>query len=357
MRAWQAILIALVLALGLGVYLFREPIALHLAERELDQALTLEPRSGLPDGLAAGVCGSGSPMPSPERAGPCIVVQAGDHLFLVDAGDGAVRNLARMRFPVARLEGIFLTHFHSDHFDGLGAVLLQRWGTSGAASPLPVYGPRGVEQVVQGLNLAYAQDRDYRVAHHGAAVMPPTGQGGDPHPFDANPDGSLTPVLQTDGLSVYMFQEYHDPAKPAVGYVFDYKGRRLVISGDTRPNLNLYNASKGADLLVCEALSPVLVGLQHDAALRAGRPNLAHIFRDIVTYHTTPEQAADIASRAQVRRLVLVHIIPPVSAGPLEGVFLGRARNIYRGPLQIGRDGDVIFLPAHSNREAAFRRF
>jgi ribonuclease Z len=69
---------------------------------------------------------------------------------------------------------------------------------------------------------------------------------------------------------------------------------------------------------------------------------------DILDYHTTPEQAAEIATRAKVKLLLLYHIVPPLPLSALEGPFLGKAREIYSGPLSVGRDGDLVSMPAGS---------
>ena len=82
-----------------------------------------------------------------------------------------------------------------------------------------------------------------------------------------------------------------------------------------------------------------------EAAAKGGRKNVAKIMHDILDYHTTPEEAAEIASRAKVKALLLYHIVPPLPLSPLEVPFLGRAREIYAGPLNVGRDGDFVSMP------------
>ena len=118
------------------------------------------------------------------RSGPCTAVVAGRRLFIFDSGSGASRNLARMRLNAGQIEALFLTHYHSDHIDGLGELMLQRWIQRTAQQPLPVYGPAGLEPVLQGFMGAYTLDKGYRTAHHGAAVAPPEGFGGTARPFD-----------------------------------------------------------------------------------------------------------------------------------------------------------------------------
>jgi ribonuclease Z len=124
----------------------------------------------------------------------------------------------------------------------------------------------------------------------------------------------------------------------------------VVISGDTAPSPRLEAAAHGADVLVHEGLAPNLVADMRAAALRHGRTNLAAIMHDILSYHTTPEQAAAISERAHVRMLLFTHVIPPLPFEALNGPYLGRASRIFHGPIRVGRDGDFMSLPAGSNK-------
>ena len=350
----------LALILGLvagGAWLLRDQIAVALFEQGMDEALTDDPFAGRPDSLGVALCGAGSPMLYADRAGPCTVITAGRHVYLVDIGEGGVRNLARMGYGPGRIEAVFLTHFHSDHIDSLGALMLQHWATSGSGVPLPLYGPPGVETVAQGFQLAYSIDRGYRVAHHGPVVMNPAAFGLQPLPQNAPANGDPVEIFAKNGLQVFAFRVEHAPADPAYGYLFVYKGRRIVVSGDTRPARSVERAAARADVLVHEALSPRLVGLQQAAAKRAGAKNLEHIFHDILSYHTSPEAAATIADRAHARMLLLTHIIPPLPYSILEGPFLGDARSRFHGNLVVGRDGDEVLLPVTSDAIEMGHRF
>lgn len=348
-----------------GAWVARGQLATAAMGKLYAKAMTKDPFAGLPDGLPdglhVGLCGSGSPMPDPGRAGPCAVVLAGNRLFVVDSGAGSVKNLSLMNLPPARVQAVFLTHFHSDHIDGLGELLLQRWASGANASPLPVYGSTGVDRVVAGFQSAYEQDRGFRIAHHGPKVVPPTGFGGAPHPFVAAKDAPDVVLIDDGGLKVTAFPVEHAPVEGAVGYKFVYKGRSAVISGDTAPSARLEQASQGVDLLVHEGLAPNLVAIQREAAVANGRENLAAILHDILSYHTTPEQAAAIAQRAHVKYLLFTHIIPPLPMRALEGPFLGKSREIFSGPIRVGHDGDLMTLPAggtdirHTDRLAIFR--
>lgn len=343
------IILAALLAVGAGLFAIRGKIAMAVMERVVARSMAEDPLSNLPDGLHVALCGAGSPIADPKRAGPCVAVIAGQRLFIVDIGDGATRNLSLMNLPPARVEAAFLTHFHSDHIDGLGGLMLQHWGGS-AQKPLPIHGPQGVEQVVAGFQQAYSLDSGYRIAHHGPKIMPPSGFGGQALPFTIDAAHPEVLIINDPDLKVRAFSVDHSPVEPAVGYIFEYKGRKVVLSGDTKPSPHLEAVANKADLLVHEALSPELVKMVHDAAQKAGRTGLTAILNDIPGYHTSPEQAAAIAERAGVKMLLLNHIVPPLRLKALEGPFLGKSRQIYHGRLQVGIDGDVVSLPANSDR-------
>lgn len=349
-RVIAGALLLVVLALG-AAWLMRDTIAIMLFRAGMRAAISYDPLARRGDALGVALCGAGSPMAGPDRAGPCAVVTAGRHVFVVDIGEGGVRGITHLGYSPARVEAVLLTHIHSDHFDSLGNLALQRWAMASATAPLPLYGPPGVDVVAAGFNQAYSIDRGYRIAHHGPKVVPPSGYGLAPRPVAPGV------VFNADGLVVTAFAVDHGPVKPAYGYRFDYKGRSLAISGDTAPSASLERAVQGVDVLVHEALSPTLVAEQRQVALAAGRPGLAKILADIPSYHTSPEAAADIAKRAKVGTLLLTHIIPPLPYSILESPFLGDARSRFPGRLILGRDGDELVLPVGNKAVVQERRF
>lgn len=298
----------------------------------------------LPDGLHAGLCGTGSPMSDTTRKGPCTFVIAGKSLFVVDMGAGAARNFGPMGARPGATTALFLTHYHSDHIDGLGDFLIQRWANSGAKAPLPIYGPEGVREVVGAFNSAFSFDKSYRIAEHGDA-MPASGYGGEPREFSTGDDGAAV-VWEKDGVTVTAFDVDHGKIHPAVGYRFDYKGRSLVISGDTASSDNLVKHASGADVLIHEALNEEMVDAMGEAFARDGRPRLDKIFEEIKAIHTSPAAAAEIATRSKVKTLVFSHIIPPVPSPLIEGYFMKGAKERFDGKIILGKDGMVISLPA-----------
>ena len=350
-RPWRRRLLvvtAVVLAVALPLYLLRGTLALRLAERQIDQVARLaDPLAALPDGLHVGLCGTGSPMVDARHGGPCTVVIAGRRMLVFDAGPGSAAVLTRMRLNPGQIEAVYLTHFHSDHIGGLPDVLLQRWVAASARQPLPIVGPPGVAGVVDGLTRAFAADHAYRVQHHGTAIVPPAGGRGEAREFTLGPDGRA--ILINDGaLQLVAFEVDHGPVKPAVGYRIEYRGRTVVLSGDTRASAAVERESQGVDLLIHEGLSPQLVSLMESSFAKHARLAYARVMADIRNYHTAPTEAAAIAARAGVKMLVFNHIVPPLPVDALEPVFLGDARRRFDGPIRVGADGDWFTLPANS---------
>jgi len=343
-------------ALGAALFLLRGPLSLRVMDRVLARNFAADPFAALPDGLHVLLCGAGGPLPDPVRSGPCAAVIAGHTMVAVDAGTGGARNLQRLGFAPGLLSAVFLTHFHSDHIDGLGEMAMLRWTGAAHETPLPVYGPPGVEEVVDGFDRAYRQDATYRTAHHGPAVAPPSGAGSVAQPFALPAPGEALVVWDQDGLRVTAFAVEHDPVRPAVGYRFEYGGRSLLISGDTKKSKNVEKQARGVDLLVHEGLAPQLVGRLHDAAVAAGRANVAKITTDILSYHTTPVEAAEIAEAAGARALLFTHVIPPLPLPGLEHVWLEGVSKAFSGPVTLGRDGTFVSLPSGSTRVEVSQR-
>ena len=348
----RAIFVSLLLALALAAgFAWKERVELSqdVFRRAAMTGMLSRPLADLGDGLHVTLCGAGGPMPDAKRSGPCVAVAAGKRLFVVDAGTNGVRILGLMRYPIGSIEAVFLTHFHSDHIDGLGELATMRWIQGNNSLPLPVVGPIGVGNIVSGFNKSYAHDAIYRNTHHGDRVAPLSGAGMVPRPVVVPEEGKSTVVFQDEQLKVEMFSVDHSPVSPAVGYKFTYKNRTVLISGDTAHSFNLEDFARNVDLLVHEALSPELVGIINDAAEITGNDGMAKITADILDYHVTPIQAAEVARDAGAAHLLFYHIVPPLPIPGLDAAWLEGVKKIFPRHT-LGQDGTVISMPA-GNRD------
>ena len=208
-----------------------------------------------PDSLRLFMCGTASPLGNSDRAQACVAVLTPHHFYIVDSGAGSTARLTAAGLPVERMQAVLLTHFHSDHIAELYELNLVSW-VAGRPEPLKIYGPRGVRNVVRGVNETYEMDRQYRMAHHGIDILPEH-LGELSHQFlEANT------ILEDGDLTITAWQTHHDPASPALGYRFDFRGRSVVISGDSTVTDDTRRVTKGVDLLLHDALSkPLMTGM------------------------------------------------------------------------------------------------
>ncbi len=348
MRKWAISAGVVLLGIGLLLAFGRPWLAQRAFDRALDQNLGIDKSLALGDGINAYVCGSGSPMPDADRAGPCIAVLAGNQAFVFDAGSGSIRKLKRMGFPMDKIQAAFLTHLHSDHIDGLGELMLQAWIAGSRGTPLPIYGPTGTDQVIAGFRQAYTTDEGFRVRHHGEKIANPAGYGGAAQIINL-PDGVDSQVVyEKDGVRITVIRVNHAPVAPAFGYRIDYKGPAMTLSGDTVYDPAFVTASKGADVMFHDAMNKDMVAAMGKKLAERGHPNTAQIMTDIQGYHASPEDAARAAREAGVSTLVLYHMVPPVPAKIIEPLFLGKAPALFGGTLKLSQDGIIVSLPAGS---------
>jgi ribonuclease Z len=273
-------------------------------------------------GLRVTLLGTGCPPPVMNRFGPSTLVEAGPDKFLFDAGRGASQRLAQINVPWQSVDGVFLTHLHSDHVVGFPDLWLTGWILGpGRNSPLPVWGPRGTKDMMAHLQRAYRYDvrvriENERVAPGGAIIQ--------------TQDIREGVVYEKGGVRVTAFEVDHGPVKPAFGYRVDYSGHSVVLSGDTRPSEKLIEYARGTDVLIHEVFIPATLdrlGLPTERAQR------------IVDFHTTPEQAGEVFTSVHPKLAVYSHVCLPTAT---DEEMLASTRKTYEGPLEIGEDLTVI---------------
>ena len=325
---------ASIVGLAAGAYVVREAIFAALLDRQFRTETSL-----LTDGhMHVVLLGTGSPAADPGRAKAGVAVFAGGRMFVFDAGAGIVARAEQAKLPLAHLGAVFFTHYHSDHIGDFGQLVTESW-LVGRKTPIDVYGPQGLLQVVAGFERAYALDAQYRSADLGEELMPKAAASPAPHEFAIEPDGQ-TLVLDQGGVKVTAFSVDHEPVVPAVGYRIEYGGYVVVISGDTRKSDKVVRGARGTDLLIHEATFGAQIADQLDRyyALRGQEEQRVRLSR-LRLYHSTPTDAAEVAARAGVKKLVLTHVTP--LPNPLmRFMYLRGASNAFDGPIVIGEDGE-----------------
>ena len=159
------------------------------------------------------------------------------------------------------------------------------------------------------------------------------------------PAGRTQVIYNAGGVTVTAIETDHRPVAPAFSYRFSYKGRSVVITGDTVLNDGLTAAARGADVLVSEAQAHHLQDLMANEAEAIGQKTLASVLKDTSRYHINPVEAARLANRAGVRELVYTHIAPPLVFGLLKTPWLRGVSKERPDGVTIGRDGMLITIP------------
>jgi ribonuclease Z len=269
--------------------------------------------------------GTGSPAPSLKRFGPGVLVQAGSRNLLFDCGRGAAQRLPQAGVRLGALEAVFLTHLHSDHTVGIPDLWLTGWLPQPVASrkgPFRIYGPAGTKAMMDNLAKAYDWDVRTRIADQKLAAEDVA---------IAVTEFAEGVVYDRDGLKVTAFEVDHgELVKPAFGFRIDYRGRSVVISGDTRPSENLIKHAAGTDLLIHEVAAASDAFLKKSPAVQL-----------ILAHHTRPEEAGTVFSRVKPKLAVLYHFSllgAPGFPAPMEHEVFEGVRKTYAGPLVIGED-------------------
>jgi len=287
--------------------------------------------------------GTGSPIPepgklfptaSPGRMSATTLVQAGEETLLFDAGRGVVNRLEEAGITGKQITAVFLTHFHSDHTSELPDLWLTSrihiaWGDREKA--MEVWGPKGTKRFMEDIARAYATDIQARPKDVQIDLIG--------HEFEN--DGV---VYEKNGVTVTAFTVDHGVTKPAVGYRIDYRGRSVLISGDTRYHENVIKYGTGVDLLIHEVLAA-------SPKLLEARPDLIRIF----DLHTSPEQCGTVFAKTKPKLAAYTHIVlfggsafgSKLPAPTIEEM-VAETRRTYEGPLEVGVDlmsfevGDTI---------------
>ena len=239
--------------------------------------------------------GVGTAVPDPDRENTHMVWESPEGLLLIDAGGSTYQRLLRASLDPLKLQGVFLTHSHADHINGL-AVLLFQLALVGYQGRLPIYGNAPT------LALARRVVEAFELETHQAAVDWIEVAGGQQVPLNA------TSYRLTTAETMH--------SRPCLALRFEdsASGRALVYSADTEPCDSVQALVQGATVLIHEATTP-----------------------EPFAGHTTPRQAGQVAARAGAERLVLVHFSPRWTMSASQAIEEVRAGG-FVGDAEIGRE-------------------
>ena len=290
----------------------------------LTACAALGPAWGQDTVMTVTILGSSGPEPRHDRFGPGTLVQAGGKTLIFDAGRGATIRLQQLGIPVGHVTAVFLTHYHSDHTNGLPDLWLTGWLPPQGArkTPFRVIGPTGVDELMSGLKLAYRADLNIRMVE---AKLPASGIEVRTKEFSG--EGV---VFDEDGVRVTAIKVDHGAdIEPAYGYRVNYGKRSVVISGDTRYSENLIRESQGVDLLL------------HEVADAPDELKKLPAVQIILAHHTSPKSAGLVFAKSRPRMAAYTHWVLLKNAQGqrvADADVVAATRTAYDGPLELGVD-------------------
>jgi ribonuclease Z len=296
--------------------------------------------------------GTSGSIPTVKRGLPAIALKRERELLLFDCAEGTQRQMVHARLSPMKIDAIFITHLHGDHFLGL-VGLIQTLSLMDRTRPLEVYCPEGERERIE----AYLQiphytvtfdvrvqelkageelrRRGYRILTSNVSHPVPAlayalvederpgrfypekavALGVKPGPAFSRLKAGETVRLR-DGCTVRP-EQVMGPPRP---------GRKIVYTGDTRPSEYIVELARGADVLI------------HDCTLA---DELAE--KAAENSHSTPSEAAEVAKRAGVKQLVLIHISPRYED---DSVLLEQAKKIFPNTV-VAHDLMELEIPLH----------
>jgi ribonuclease BN (tRNA processing enzyme) len=272
----------------------------------------------------------GGPRVGLGPSNPANLVMVNGTPFVVDCGMGVSHQLVAAGVPLESIKYIFISHHHSDHNLEYGNLAYNAWAT-GLSTPIHSFGPKGLEAMTQTYWELNRFDIETRIEDEGRPDLRKLLIA-----KDITEDGV---VLETADVKVTAFRTPHPPITDNFAYKFETPEGVIVFSSDTNYNPKLAEFAKGADVLVHEALYVPWVD-----KLVTRVKNGATLKKHLLESHTAAEDVGRIADAANVKLLVMSHLVP----GDLDVTdeqWLTEAKKTFKGRIMVARDLMELKLP------------
>ena len=272
----------------------------------------------------------GGPRVGVGPSNPANLVMVNDTPFVIDCGMGVSHQLVTAGVPLEAVKYIFISHHHSDHNLEYGNLVYNAWA-AGLSTPIHSFGPKGIEEMTRIYWELNKFDVETRIADEGRP---------DPRPLliarDITEDGV---VLQTADVKVTAFRTPHPPIVDNFAYKFETPDGTIVFSSDTNYNPKLAEFARGADVLVHEAIYLPWVD-----RLVTRVKNGATLKKHLLDSHTAAEDVGRIAEAANVKVLVMSHLVPG-EPDVTDEQWSSEARKHFSGRIIVARDLMELKLP------------
>lgn len=245
--------------------------------------------------------GTGTIAPDPNRSGSCIFLEFPREKILIDIGCGTLQRLAQEQIDVHSINYIFITHFHPDHVADLISFLftLRYTRSANKKEKLHIWGPRGFNSFIKGMELAYGRwirDPELNIGFSEFGRR----------------------LLDFPGFRVIWNKVLHK--SESVGFRFEVGDKVISFSGDSGYCRELIQICRDADVAVLEC---------------------SHADEHAVEGHLSPSLSAKIAEEAGVKTMVLTHFYPDALKSDVETV----AQKFFKGKIMLAKDGMQLSLP------------
>ena len=239
--------------------------------------------------------GTGCPSVDPNRYGPSNLIYTNNTKILIDCGSGITQRLFQSGYQGSEIDYLLLTHLHSDHVVDFYQLIISSWHQY-RKKPWKIIGPLGTKKFINQIMDSWQDERNLRIEYEKRESI---------NAFELE----ITEIetegkIKLNDIDLEYFDVDHKPVQYAFGYNFINNGKKITISGDTRPCKNIEKYSINSDLLIHEVfiegeIVPIN-GMRSEETLH-----------NVKAYHTLSTEVGKIAKKVQAKNLVLTHFVPP----------------------------------------------